>query len=312
VAQSLEDIEATLNQLLMTLVIGAPILALVAALGGYFLAARALDPIDHITRTARHISGEDLSARLSLPASEDEVGRLASTFDSMLARLEESFKRERQFTADASHELRTPLAAMQTILGVIREERRTPADYEQALADLAEEADRLQALTEDLLQLARGDSQPATAYERVDLSALLNDLTASLQPLAESKNLSLISAIPDNLLLVGDIDQLIRLFVNVIENAIKYTASGTVTVSAQADSDSLRVTVADTGLGIPPEHLPHIFDRFYRVDAARTQRGAGLGLAIAQEIVKVHGGKIEVNSAVGVGSKFTIVLPQKR
>ena len=309
VALPLGDVQETLNQLLISLAVGAPLLTLVAALGGYALAARALAPIDHITQTARQISVNDLSARLNLPVTNDEVGRLAATFDSMLARLEISFKREHQFTADASHELRTPLAAMQAILSVIRAERRTPADYEQALTDLAEETDRLRALTEDLLQLARGDSQPVTAYERVDLSVLLNDVVASLQPLAESKNLSLSSAIPDGLSLSGDTDKLIRLFVNLIDNAIKYTEAGTVTLSAQADSASLHILVTDTGLGISPDHLPHIFDRFYRVDLARSRRGAGLGLAIAQEIAHTHGGTIEVSSAFGSGSTFTIHLP---
>lgn len=309
VAQSLVNVDETLNELLVALVVAAPILTVVAALGGYALAARALAPIDHITKTAGQISGEDLSARLNLPPTADEVGRLATTFDSMLARLDDSFKRERQFTADASHELRTPLAAMQAILSVIREEPRTPEDYQQALADLAEETDRLRALTEDLLRLARGDSHAGTNSERVDLSALLNDVADSLRPLAETKGLTLKCQAAPQLSLLGDTDGLIRLFVNLVDNAVKYTERGAIVISAEAKSDRVEVTVTDSGLGISPEHLPHIFDRFYRLDASRSTQGAGLGLAIARDIVHAHKGTLEASSVVGLGSIFIVHLP---
>ena len=189
VAQSLEDVQETLRRLLATLVVSVPLLVMLAGFSGYFLAARALVPIDRITRTARHISAQDLSARLNLPATDDEVGRLAATFDAMLARLDESFRRERQFTADASHELRTPLTAMQAILGLIREKRRTTEEYELALTDLAEETDRLRTLTENLLRLARRDTHRRDSHEVIDLSTLLRDVAESLRPLAEAKGL---------------------------------------------------------------------------------------------------------------------------
>ena len=309
VAQDLEDMRRTLRRLLQALLVGVPLLVGLAALGGYFLAARALAPIDHITRTARRISAEDLSARLNLPASDDEVGRLATTFDSMLARLDASFERERQFTADASHELRTPLAAMQAILGVVREGRRTPEDYEQALADISEEADRLRSLVEDLLRLARGDARSPVPREPVDLAMLLSDVTDSLRPLAEAKGLMLTCSAPAGLTLSGSSDDLIRLFVNLLDNAITYTDRGTIAVTAHNHNGSARVTVADTGRGIPAEHLPRLFDRFYRVDASRSAQGSGLGLAIALEIARAHGGTLEVNSAVGAGTTFTVLLP---
>jgi signal transduction histidine kinase len=259
-----------------------------------------------MTRTARRISAEDLSERIQLPATDDEVGRLAVTFDEMLARLDESFRRERQFTADASHELRTPLAVMQTILSVIRQARRTPEDYEQALDDLAEEADRLRTLTENLLSLARSDTRPAVVRERVDLSALLHDVSDSLRPLAEIKGLTLGCTIPEGLRMTGDSDGLIRLFVNLLDNAIQFTERGRVAVSAsQQENDTIRVLVTDTGCGIAPEHLAHIFDRFYRVDRSRASRGAGLGLAIALGIVRAHRGEIEVSSVVGEGTTFS-------
>lgn len=311
VAQSLADVQDVLQRLLTTLLVSVPLLVAMAGLSGYFLAARALAPIDRITRTARRISAEDLSARLNSPATDDEVGRLAETFDAMLARLDDSFRRERQFTADASHELRTPLTAMQAILGMIREKRRMPEEYEQALTDLAEETDRLRTLTENLLRLARGEARHLAASEAIDLSTLLRDVTDSWRPLAESKGLTLVCDVPDALSLMGNSDDLIRLFVNLLDNAVNYTERGGITVSASQNKEStLSVLITDTGIGIPAEHLPQVFGRFYRVDKSRTAHGAGLGLAIALEITRAHGGRIEVNSTVGKGTQLTVFLPQ--
>ncbi|MHB8778610.1 MAG: sensor histidine kinase [Anaerolineales bacterium] len=309
VAQSLESTRDTIQRLLATLLVGVPLLILVAGLSGYFLAARALAPIDQITLTARRISAKDLSARLHIPATDDEVGRLAQTFDDMLARLDNSFQRERQFTNDASHELRTPLTAMQAILGVIRGKRRTFEEYEQALDDLTEEADRLRTLVENLMRLARGEKRSNNLHEMIDISTLISDVADSLRPLAEIKNLILACDIPENLTISGDSDELIRLFVNLLDNAIKYTEHGKVTITANKHEKGMMVNVEDTGIGISPEHLPHIFDRFYRVDGSRATRGAGLGLAIAQEIAHSHRGSIEARSTMGEGSTFTVCLP---
>jgi signal transduction histidine kinase len=310
VLQSLGAVQDALNQLLTALLLGGGVLLFFAALGGYFLSTRALKPIDHITQTAQRIAGgEDLSARLNLPDTGDEVSRLAATFDAMLARLDDSFRRERQFTADASHELRTPLAAMQAILGVVREGERPAGEYRLALDDLAEETNRLRGLTEDLLRLARGEGRTPLGRERVVLSNLLVDVADSLRPLAEAKGLALHSQIAEGLALRGDTDALIRLFVNLLDNAIKYTERGEITVTARAAENEIIVDVTDTGIGIPP-HLPHIFDRFYRVDPARSLGGAGLGLAIASQITLAHGGKFEVHSVPGVGSTFSVCLPK--
>jgi heavy metal sensor kinase len=310
IIQSLGQVEDALDRLLTALLVGGLALLLFAALGGYFLSARALRPIDRITQTAQQIAGgEDLSARLNLPDSGDEVSRLAATFDAMLARLADAFRRERQFTADASHELRTPLAAMQAILGVVREGERPAGEYRLALDDLAEEANRLRGLVEDLLLLARGEGGTALLREPVALSDLLTDVVDSLRPLAEAKRLALHSHIARGLALMGNTDELIRLFVNLLDNAIKYTERGGITLTACAAGTELVVEVADTGIGIPPEHLPHIFDRFYRVDPARSAGGAGLGLAIAWQISQSHGGRLEVRSAPGEGSTFSVHLP---
>ena len=312
VAQNLKDVRRTLDLLLITLLLGGPLIVILAGGSGYFLAARALAPIDKITRTARHISAEDLSARLNLPETDDEVGRLAATFDSMLARLDDAFRRERQFTADASHELRTPLSAMHTIIASTLARRRAPAEYEQALIDLSHEAERMRTLTEALLDLARHDAtrQPAK-FEHVNLSNLLKDVVDSLRPLAEDKGLKLIDHVSDDgLTLMGDSDGLIRLFVNLLDNAIKYTEQGFITISAHPTSDQLlEVTIRDTGVGITPEHLPHIFDRFYRVDASRSKDGIGLGLAIVKNAARAHGGKVSVESKFGEGTTFIVQLP---
>jgi heavy metal sensor kinase len=311
VAQNLNEVRATLNVSLITLLLGGPILIIVAGSSGYFLAARALAPIDKITRTARHISAKDLAARLNLPETDDEVGRLAATFDSMLVRLDDAFRREQQFTADASHELRTPLAAIQTIIGSTLARRRAPAEYEQALIDLSREAEQMRTLTEGLLQLARNDAARQHAkFECIDVSLVLKDVVESLRPLAEDKGLKLIDNLPDDdITLMGDSDGLIRLFVNLLDNAIKYTEQGSITISAEPRDDKwLTVAISDTGVGIAPGHLPHIFDRFYRVDESRSKDGIGLGLAIARSIASAHGGEITVESRVGEGTTFLVQL----
>ena len=307
--QSLGTTEESLDKLRTLLVTGSAILSLLAGFAGYFLATRALAPIDKITNTAHRISIEDLSARLNLPDTGDEVSRLANTFDEMLERIESGFTRERQFTADASHELRTPLTAMQTILQFTREGERSLPEYRLALDDLAEEADRLQALVEDLLHLARGEGGLELYKEEIDLSLLLDDVADSLRALAEKKGFALKTNLPPSLIIFGDTDQLIRLIVNLLDNAIKYTQEGSVNISAHNEEDHSIIEVADTGIGIQTEHLPHIFERFYRVEASRSSQGVGLGLSIAEQIVLAHGGKLRVTSVSGKGTKFTVFLP---
>jgi signal transduction histidine kinase len=298
VMQSLGTLYETLNRLLLALLISIPVLLFVSALSGYFLASRALSPIDQITRTAQRISTEDLSARLNLHGTDDEIGRLATTFDNMLVRLEDGFERERQFTSDASHELRTP---------------RAPEDYETALEDLSEETDHLRALTENLLYVARGDMRPAEPHEIVDLSALLIDVSGSLRQMAESKGLDLNHKIQNDLLIKGDSDALIRVFVNLLDNAIKYTDKGVINITATDNGgDYIEILISDTGRGIDSRHLPHIFERFYRVDQSRATEGFGLGLAIVQEIVGAHQGTIKVTSQFDSGTIFRLSLPKAK
>jgi heavy metal sensor kinase len=308
--QGLGSTEETLDRLRTVLLIGTGVLSVLAGFAGYFLAGRALAPIDEITDTARRISTEDLSARLDLPDTGDEVSRLANTFDQMLGRIESGFARERQFTSDASHELRTPLTAMKTILNVMRDGERPAQEYREALDDLAEETDRLQGLVENLLQLARGENGLKLHEEEIDLSLLLADVADSLRPLADNKHLLLTCDLPPSLVISGDTDQLIRLIVNLLDNAVKYTEQGTITLSAHERDGYAVIEFADTGIGIPSEHLPHIFKRLYTVDPARSSGGAGLGLSIARQIVQAHGGRIEVQSEAGNGTRFTVYLPK--
>ncbi len=311
--QALRDsksLKQAMSSLLDALLIGGGVVALVTGLVGYLVARRALAPLGAMTKTARRISAQDLSARLDLSESGDEVGCLASTFDEMLERLDQSFQRERRFAADASHELRTPLAAMEAILGVVRSEPRAAADYEQALDDLADEAARLRALVERLLELARSGRAAATEFTPLDVTSLVHDVCEALRPLSQAKELTVECRLEPGLIVRGDSDSLIRLLVNLVENAIKFTDRGGITVSVFSRQGSVVVEVIDTGVGIAAERLPHIFERFYRGDLSRSTPGAGLGLALAQQIAENHMGALTAHSREGEGSTFTVTLPR--
>ena len=309
IALSEEPILATLRQLRLTLLVLLPLAAAVAALLGYLLTRRMLRPLARMQATAAEISSHDLSRRLGVAAGDDEVSQLAATFDAMLDRLEASFHRERQFVADASHELRTPLAAIQAIVSVTREQRREPDEYEHALVDVDVESARLHTLVENLLELARGDAERLAEREPIDVSGLLRDICASLDVLAADKGLRLTWQLEDGLVVEGDGDALVRLFVNVLDNAIKYTDEGGVDVVARAADGHTFVTVRDSGRGVPAEQLPHVFERFYRGDASRSAEGSGLGLAIALLIANAHAGTITIASIEGQGTTVSVTLP---
>ncbi len=315
VGQSLREVASLQQQLLLVLAVVLPLTLICASLGGSFLANRALAPIDRITRAAQHIGAADLSQRLNLALSDDEVGRLARTFDAMLARLDAAFARQRQFTADASHELRTPLAIMKGDIGVALNGPRDAAEYQRVLTDLEEEVDRLTRMVEDLLLLARADTgQPLLHPELVDLTDVLQVVGDQVRTLAAAKDVALTVHTPAPLPVLGDEDKLLRLFLNLLDNAVKYTpAGGQITVAADGmDAAMLAVTVQDNGPGIPPEQLAHIFERFYRADTVRSRvgGGTGLGLAIARWIAEAHGGRIAADSRPGAGSTFTVWLPR--
>lgn len=320
VAESYAHVKEVEQQLWVLMAIAIPFMLLAGGGGGWFLAGRALNPIDHITQAARQISADDLHQRLNLNLPPDEVGRLAVTFDQMLARLEDSFERQKRFIADASHELRTPLTILKGDVEVTLNRPREADEYRETLEMVNQTADRMSALVEELFLLARADNhQYPLQPEEFNLSELLADGVASLMPRAAEKNLDLTLDTPDTLALVADPAKLSRLFLNLIDNAIKYSNPGdAITVTAIAQSDQARITIADTGPGISSEHLPHLFERFYRVDKARSRHGAadadgssgaGLGLSIADWLAKAHGGRIEVASQVNQGTAFTVWLP---
>jgi len=313
VARSLSSVYEASESLRTQILLGLPLVLLFTGVGGMFLAERALRPIDRITRTAQTISASDLSQRIGYRGPADEVGRLATTLDRMLERLQAGFNRERRFAADASHELRTPLTVIKGRIGVTLSRPRTRTEYESTLQDLEQQVDRLIRLSNGLLFFARLE-QRRLRWQRstLDLSDLLGAIVEQVQPLAEVKNITLNEDIPSGLFISGDLDHLTSLFLNLLDNAIKYTLdSGQITVWAEHKNGSVRVAVSDTGPGIPAEHLPQIFERFYRVEAARDRStgGAGLGLAIAHEIVRLHQGTLEAQSELNRGTTVIVHLP---
>jgi signal transduction histidine kinase len=288
------------------------VVGLVLMLAGWWVVHLGLRPIRDVTEVADAITRGDRDRRVAVETSGTEAAHLARAFNVMLDEHAASEDQLRQFVADASHELRTPLAAIQTILSSTLARQRAPAEYEQVLADLGQETERLRTLVEGLLHLAHSDAARPVAMDIVNLSNLLVDVTDSLRPLAEEKGLALTADISDNLSVSGDGDDLIRLFVNLLDNAIKYTQHGQINVAAGPQPNGcVQVSIADTGIGIDAAHLPHIFDRFYQVDQARATSGAGLGLAIALSIAQAHGGTIGVESKIGQGTVVTVQLAKE-
>jgi heavy metal sensor kinase len=285
---------------------------ILAGAGGLFLANRVLKPVDRITRTAQEIGGSDLSQRINVHG-EDELGRLASTLNSMIERLNAAFDRQRQFTADASHELRTPLAIVQAESTLALSKNRTEAEYRKSLELVSQEINYMSAVIGKLLFLARNEvGKEPLNFEEVNLRELLTELASAFDGLTREKELRFKLNPLDEITIKGDRIKLRQLFLNILENAVRYTPNGgSISGSLIKDKDTAIISISDTGIGIPPEHLPHIFERFYRVDKARSRAegGTGLGLAIAKYIAEAHGGKIEVESQVGKGSTFSVKLP---
>jgi heavy metal sensor kinase len=312
VAQSLQGVNDTLRRL-ATLLAGGIIAGLALAfLVGAFLAQHALAPIDRITQAAHSITqARDLTRRIEQTQTHDEVGRLAATFNEMLARIEELFRAQQRFVADVSHELRSPLTAIRGNLDLLRRGAADDVAARQAtLAAIDSESARMQRLVADLLLLAQADAGVKLQKQVLELDTLLLDVYRQARLMSAGVKVSLGSE--DQAQVSGDPDRLKQLLLNLVDNALKYTPSGgEVKLSLERDAEWVRVSVADTGVGIPPQELTKIFDRFYRVDKARSRErgGTGLGLAIAKWIVDAHGGRIEVQSEAGRGSTFTVWLP---
>jgi heavy metal sensor kinase len=309
-----DDVVETLHLFRFYLWMFAPVLLLVAAGGGYWLSRRALSPVDSLARTAREISGTNLNRRLQKLDTGDELQRLSDTLNEMLDRIESAFLRITQFTADASHELRTPVSLIRTEAELALRRSRGEAEYKESLRHILLEAERTTALLEQLLSLARTDSgREALHLQPVDLRQTLRTVVDGWQQVATIRNLQFSSSLdaPESSVM-GDETLLRRLADILLDNAFKYTPSpGSVRLSLEQSANSAVITVRDSGVGIAEEEQSKIFERFYRVDKARSraQGGAGLGLAIAQWIVTQHRGSIRVESQPGSGTTFRVELP---
>ncbi len=316
IAHSLAEVQAAELNFLRQVLISLPLALVIAGWGGWLLAKQALRPIARMTRTAQIIEAGNLAQRIDYQGATDEVGQLALTFDQMLDRIQTAFDREQRFTADVSHELRTPLTVMKGQIGVTRQQIRNAQDYEPQLHRIEQSVDRLIRLTNDLLYLTQLDQGHGDCpMEAVNLTFLLEATIEQMQVLADAKPIHLMTDLAPDLMVWGYADHLIRLFLNLLNNAIQHTpAAGQVQLTAQVQATAIAIAVQDTGEGIPPEHLPHLFERFYRVESARDRAtgGAGLGLAIAAEIVSLHGGTLTVTSKVGYGTCCNVWLPRSQ
>jgi two-component system OmpR family sensor kinase len=311
IARPLQDVYASLNALRPVLLVGGLVATLLAFGAGWLLAGTALRPIARITRIAQAIGeAQDFDRRVTYQGPRDEVGRLATTFNIMLARLAEAYETQQRFVADASHELRTPLTSIRGNLALLRREPPVAAtDRVAILADLDGESERMARLVGDLLTLARADAGRPLRREPVRVApvraATLRRVQA-LHPMHAPRD----EGGPD-VAVLGDRDALTQVLLVLLDNACKFTPpDGTVAVTTAIEGDRVAIAVRDTGQGIPLDALPHVFDRFYQGDISRTGTGAGLGLAIARALVEGQGGAIAVESCAGAGSAFTVTLPR--
>jgi heavy metal sensor kinase len=310
---SLEGVEGTLQRASLILLVLTPSVFLVALIGGWTLVGRALRPVEELTRTALELESRNLGQRLVPPVSDDEIGRLAGAFDTMIARLDRSFRQVQQFSADASHELGTPLTAIRGEAEVALMRPLAPEQYQRSLRSILESAQRMSQIIENLLLLARMESDRiAVRRELVALDDLLLAVFELQEPLARRKGLTLEIEEAAEAVVAGDPLWLHQMATNLVNNAIKYTpAGGHVTLALFQEGEEAVLRVSDDGIGIPAEHVPFIFDRFYRVDSGRSREsgGTGLGLSIVQWVADTHGGRVEVESEPGKQTRFTVRLP---
>lgn len=302
--------EQSLSTLRWLLLVLAPIYLGLSVAGAYLLAKRAIRPISNITHTAEAISAGDLCKRIAEPAARDEVQELAITFNTMLDRLQESFQRERQFTSDASHELRTPVAVISACAEELEEESLS-GDGRETLEAIQKESQRMNKIISQLLVLTRGyEGRYHLDKERLPLREAVGSVLEELNDAAAAQKISLFNQVPEGMEVWADQSLLTQLLINLAGNAVKYgKQGGWVIVRAAQERGTCVLAVSDNGIGMSPEELEHIFERFYRADKARDRSGSGLGLSIAQWIVYLHGGEITAQSQPGKGSQFTVELP---
>lgn len=314
VGTSLEAVKETLRNLRIFLFTAVPSVLVFATLFARFLARRALKPISKIIKTARDIGqGQELSQRIPVFKVQDELGQLALTFNEMMDRLENSFAQMRQFSSDASHELRTPLTVLQGQNELVLSKLRDPKEYQEVIISNLEEIKYMSKVLEDLFVLSRSDeNQVLLNYKRMDLRDLVEEVCRHAEILAEEKDISIVIAFLEQVKINGDEVRLRQMVWNILHNGIKYTQpGGELKVSLLEESGFALLSIQDTGIGIPEKDLPFIFDRFYRVDKARSkdEGGSGLGLSICRHIAEAHKGKIEVESKPGLGTRFKIHIP---
>ncbi len=301
-----------IGDLKSVLIISTPLTLVLAGGLGYLLVKRMLKPIADITQTAQEIQRRDLSRRIKVK-NNDELGQLSATLNQAFEHLQKSLERQRQFTNDASHELQTPLAIVKGEATLALTQERSKEEYQKALEAISQEISHISSIVSKLLTLARADNGTEQLnLANINLKAFLEELAADIQILSERKQLSFQADLSENLVIKGDEIQLRELFLNLLDNAIKFTPTGgKINLSLKGQDETAKVIIKDTGMGIPEEHLPHIFERFYRVNRTHNGNdgGSGLGLAICQHIIEHHDGKIEVESKIGEGSIFTITFP---
>jgi two-component system OmpR family sensor kinase len=313
VARSLVDVDESVRRLRLLLALAVPVAVAGAGAGGWILARKALLPVDRMTRKAEVISADRLQERVAVPRSRDELGRLAETLNDMLNRIERGVQEQQRLVADASHELRTPLAVMRSEVDVcLRAPDLPEEEAREVLSSVGEEVERMSRILDNLLTLARIDEgrlDLLCAPQRLD--EMVSDVLAKLRPIAQAKGIGL-EVEGERAEVLADGPRFELVITNLVDNAIKYTgAGGTVRVVVWRDPHEAGLTVRDTGPGIGADALPHLFDRFYRADAARSRSagGSGLGLAICKEIVTAHGGRLWASSEPGHGSAFSLAMP---
>lgn len=313
VAYPLEEVNHALSNLFRILILLAPLALLISIVGGVFLAGRSLNPVDHIVRIANEITVGNLDRRIPEPKSNDEIARLIKTLNNMIERLDKSFKQIKQFSADVSHELKTPLTIIRGEIELAISGKKKSSELRKTLINILDEVVRLSDMVENLLMLFKSDTgQVNLNFKEVNIAKLIKDLLEDVDILAEEKGVKVEAKRLDEAIVLGDEIRLKQLFLNLLDNAIKYNKSGgKVTISVEKENNFVNVSIVDTGIGIPKDEINLIFERFYRVDKARTRDsgGAGLGLSIAKSIVEAHNGRIEVESELGKGSKFSVILP---
>ncbi len=313
VGESLDDDEAFMEMLKQIFGITLAALMGTAVLIGWFMARRALQGLEEVTRTATKIAGGALELRVSVKARSEEIDRLATAFNIMLDRIHALITGMREMTDNIAHDLRSPIARMRGIAEMALTTGGEAGEREALAATTIEECDRLLEMINTMLDITETEAgaSPLT-MEDVDIAALARDACELFLPLAEDKSIALVTDAAERSVVRGNLQRLQRMVANLIDNALKYTPShGQVTVSVRDRGELVTISVSDTGIGIPGKDLPHIFTRFYRGDSSRSQAGTGLGLSLAQAVAVRHGGSLVVASSPGKGSTFTVSLPRR-